>query len=907
MAESKRTRSGETSTRAQGRSKKPQSTGGKATSPRAMQKPIKADSRVKDEVYAILFVVLGIFFVISLQTSAAGALGEWLQHGLKGLFGWVAYMLPYTLIVYGAMLFIKKAAHINARTLTLFFALIFSIATINAAHFIKGIEELKFSWDFVSSAFTKGATLESGGAVGMIFGFLLQKSIGTVGLYLACAAIILISLLLLTNTPISQALEGMKARRHEKLLARQEEAEEYEKEQRYQSHVQEKTYKEDSVTRQAKKNKIIELMNDDDLFQDKLSEEERLKDMEKKFDSEMKKNDMEKEGLGARLSAATKMFIFGSKQSIMDGATLGVETLVAETVPPVEVETIVESIPKTEMQVGVTVDPIVQTETVVEPLYEFDEFNDEPKMEIHEEIKTETLDLQEEKQSTDIETLDQKVGQIENVNSVVEISNPKPYRLPPMDLLNKPAPKALNDGADARGKAALLEQTLKDFNVNAKILNVSKGPTVTRYEIQPGTGVKVSSIARLADDIALNLEAKSIRIEAPIPGKAAVGIEVENENVQPVMIREVVESSEFKNHPSRISFAVGKDIMGTSVVADLKGMPHLLIAGSTGSGKSVCVNSIITSFLCKSTPDEVKLLLVDPKVVELSVYNGIPHLLVPVVTDPSKAAAALHWAVQEMDDRYRKFAEIGVRELATYNEKVKGTEKETLPQIVIVIDELADLMMAAPSQVEASICRLAQKARAAGMHLIVATQRPSVDVITGVIKANIPSRIAFAVSSQIDSRTILDMAGAEKLVGKGDMLFNPLGMSKPIRVQGTYISDGEVERIIAHVKAQVEGQPQEFASDLVQTIETNKISAAGGSAEVEDGLLADAIDFVVHAEQASVSMLQRRFRIGYNRAARLVDMMEERGIVGPSDGSKPRMVMMTLEELENSNEAGEVF
>ncbi len=427
-------------------------------------------------------------------------------------------------------------------------------------------------------------------------------------------------------------------------------------------------------------------------------------------------------------------------------------------------------------------------------------------------------------------------------------------------------------------------------------MQVTKGPAITRYEIQPSVGVKVSSIVRLADDIALNLKAKSIRMEAPIPGKAAVGIEVENDRVNLVTIRELIETKEFQNSPSKITFAVGKDIAGTPVVADLKSMPHLLIAGSTGSGKSVCLNSIIVSILYKARPDEVKLVLIDPKVVELGNYNGIPHLLIPVVTEPSKAAAALSWAVSEMTERYRKFAELGVRDLDSYNEHIKTKDDETkpMPQIVIIIDELADLMMVAPSQVEESICRLAQMARAAGMHLIVATQRPSVDIITGVIKANIPSRISFAVSSQFDSRTILDMAGAEKLVGKGDMLFYPLGESKPIRVQGCFISDGEVHKVIDYLKEQV--PDNEYATDVIQRIER---SYESDTDDDTDELLQEAIETVVRAEQASVSMLQRRFRIGYNRAARLIDMMEARGIVGPSEGSRPRKVLMTEEEFLN--------
>ena len=468
------------------------------------------------------------------------------------------------------------------------------------------------------------------------------------------------------------------------------------------------------------------------------------------------------------------------------------------------------------------------------------------------------------------------------------------YVFPSLDLLNRPKPNTnMMSGNQLEERARLLEQTLNDFNVEAKVLNVTQGASVTRYEVQPATGVKVSKITGLADDIALNMRAKSIRIEAPIPGKAAVGIEVENEKAAPVLIRELIESNEFKHAKSKISFVVGKDVSGRNIIADLHSMPHMLIAGATGSGKSVCINTIITSFLYKASPDEVKLVLIDPKVVELGNYNGIPHMLIPVVTDPKKAAAALNWAVNEMQQRYNKFAELGAKDLASYNHSVSssGDEDKVMPQIVIVIDELADLMMAASSQVEEAICRLAQKARAAGMHLIVATQRPSVDVVTGLIKANIPSRIAFSVSSQFDSRTIIDTAGAEKLLGKGDMLFSPVEANKPIRIQGPYISESESASVINFVKSQSE---TEYREDVIQSIEVADKPIAQDSAA--DELTEDAIEFILKQKQASVSMLQRRFRIGYNRAARIIDEIEDMGIIGPSDGSRPRQVLMTEEE-----------
>ena len=475
--------------------------------------------------------------------------------------------------------------------------------------------------------------------------------------------------------------------------------------------------------------------------------------------------------------------------------------------------------------------------------------------------------------------------------SIKEEANYDNYKIPSVNLLNK-IDKRADDNSKKKvlKNASLLEKTLADFGVEAKVNQVTVGPTITRYEIQPSPGVKVSKIVNLTDDIALSLAARSIRMEAPIPGKSAIGIEVPNETPLMVGLREVFESEEFKKFDSPLAMALGKDISGKPVIGDIGKMPHLLIAGSTGSGKSVCVNTLISSILYKARPDEVKLLLIDPKVVELANYNGIPHLLIPVVTDPKKAANALNWAVVEMNKRYKMFAENGVKDITSYNEKCE----EKLPKIVIIIDELADLMMASANDVEDYICRLAQMARAAGMHLIVATQRPSVDVITGVIKANIPSRIAFAVSSQTDSRTILDMGGAEKLLGKGDMLFYPLGASKPVRLQGAFISENESQNVIDFVKSQVKEEVK-YEENIMDTI--SKVNMEKSSDE--DELLSEAIEFVVESGQGSASMLQRKFKIGFNRAARLIDSMEERGIVGPNEGSKPRKVLMSKQDLQN--------
>ena len=486
---------------------------------------------------------------------------------------------------------------------------------------------------------------------------------------------------------------------------------------------------------------------------------------------------------------------------------------------------------------------------------------------------------------------------------------PRPYHLPPLSLLKQ---VDHGDGRDAarelRNTAAKLQQTLATFGVKVTITNISQGPAVTRYELQPEQGVKVSKIVGLTDDIKLNLAATDIRIEAPIPGKAAVGIEVPNKENTMVGLRELLESREFKEFPSRLAFAVGKDIAGKTVVSDIARMPHMLIAGSTGSGKSVCINTLIMSILYKARPDEVKLILVDPKVVELSVYNGIPHLLIPVVTDPKQASGALRWGVAEMTDRYQKFADMNVRDLKGYNKKLeemrqKGVEDvpDKLPQIVIIVDELADLMMVAPGEVEESICRLAQLARAAGIHLIIATQRPSVDVITGLIKANMPSRVAFAVSSGVDSRTILDMNGAEKLLGKGDMLFYPQGYPKPARVQGAFVSDGEVSDVVDFLKNQVIGNV--YDDQILEKVKSSGSGGGFGGESGDDGSQRDSYfeqagRFIIEKDKASIGMLQRAFKIGFNRAARIMDQLADAGVVGEEEGTKPRKILMSEEQFE---------
>ncbi len=517
--------------------------------------------------------------------------------------------------------------------------------------------------------------------------------------------------------------------------------------------------------------------------------------------------------------------------------------------------------------------------------------------------------------SSTADEIEKAVGDVTNEIATESAESFKNYVFPPVSLLKPAVNKRVgNTQNQLRETAQKLENTLKTFGVNVTVTDISCGPAVTRFELQPEVGVKVSKIVNLADDIKLNLAAADIRIEAPIPGKAAVGIEVPNKENVMVSFRELIESNEFQNASSKISFAVGKDIAGKTTVTDIAKMPHVLIAGATGSGKSVCINTIIMSILYKAKPEEVKLIMIDPKVVELSVYNGIPHLMIPVVTDPKKAAGALHWAVAEMMERYDKFAKAGVREINGYNTKIdalslpEGQEKpKKLPQIVIIVDELADLMMVASNDVEEAICRLAQLARAAGIHLVIATQRPSVNVITGLIKANMPSRIAFAVTSGVDSRTILDMNGAEKLLGKGDMLFNPQGVPKPIRVQGAFVSDNEVAAVVDYItkangNAHYNAEVQQKLENMENSSNSNMVSISDADAggDGKDSYFMEAASIIIDKEKASIGMLQRYLKVGFNRAARIMDQLEEAGIVGPEEGTKPRKVLMSLEEFEST-------
>ncbi len=689
-----------------------------------------------------------------------------------------------------------------------------------------------------ANVYADGVVLKGGGIIGFYVGNFLVKAIGIYGAYIVVILVTIICLLIILNTPISRLLE-LRADRKE----RQEE-----------------------INAQIEEEK----------------RQERIKEEELKILNAMKRTYVPKEKANSNKGKPYLDNPFDrNKKEKLEPLTKTEEPQTANMPPE-------EDLSKKGFEFSFLKRQRLNEEAQVETQ---EQSRDEQK---ETTVKERKIEKRTRKEKEEIEEIEIDSGEQKQFKS---------YKAPPIGLLQKSKLKKKESLSEsAKEKALILERTLTSFGVDATVVDVTEGPSVTRYEIQPAIGVKVSSIVRLSDDLALNLRAKTMRIEAPIPGKAAVGIEIENGERELVTIGDIVATRTFQNHPSNIAFAVGRDIEGTSIVADMQKMPHLLIAGATGAGKSVCINTIIASLLYKSSPEEVRLVLIDPKMVELGNYNGIPHLLIPVVTDPKKAAAALNWAVGEMTDRYKRFAETGTKNITTYNEKMKkdGEEEKVLPQIVIVIDELADLMMVASSVVEDAICRLAQMARAAGMHLIVATQRPSVDVITGLIKANIPSRIAFMVSSQIDSRTIIDMAGAEKLVGNGDMLFKTADKDKPVRIQCPFISESEVKKVIKYI-VENNSEEVEYEEEVIEKIEKGN-QGMGEDFDQSDELLNDAALAVISAGQASVSMLQRRFRIGYNRAARLVDELESLGVIGPSEGSKPRQVLLNQLEWDDLRE-----
>ncbi len=857
---------------------------------------------ILDEVILILVILVSIVGLVSLWTEKMGLLGQLFGGFLKGLLGFGGLLLPVFAILYCVWFLADEERRFPL--VRAFGGILFLLAAASAAALINPVD-LAEGTGFLRrcGALYKEGTLGNGGLLGGLLGGGLHRILDTLGSAIVLAALLVISVITATGRSFFYAIGDLMAHRKARQRVKNEKIKNKAERIRQQERLEEERLAKREEVRRRK------VMHRED-FNIELKEGGRKTD-----EPYVKETVFRKKPAAGEAKKREPIYDFGREEEPVIHTHSGPEPeeyrepfakeetagLAEETAagadPAVNVETqeaVMEHIFAEETEEGGEVPLTFEIED--EPFEE-----DEPSVE---EIPFEAIpeeEIPEEKMTEKI--LTKPEPERENVPEPVPEPEPepeKPYIFPPIQLLGE---DPQNGGGDSKAEllanARKLETTLKSFGVEAKVIQINKGPTVTRYELSPSQGVKVSKIVNLADDIALNLAASGIRIEAPIPGKAAVGIEVPNKETQSVYLRTVLESEAFKEHSSRLAFALGEDIAGNPVVTDIAKMPHLLIAGATGSGKSVCINTLITSILYKAKPDEVKLLLVDPKVVELSVYNGIPHLLIPVVTDPKKASAALNWAVREMPQRYNDFAANGVRDIKGFNAMMeeKGDPKGKMSQIVIIIDELADLMMAAPGEVEDAICRLAQMARAAGMHLIIATQRPSVDVITGVIKANIPSRLAFAVSSGIDSRTILDTVGAEKLLGKGDMLFYPSGQSKPARLQGAFVTDREVEDIVDFLRKS--GRPN-YDQQTIDQITTS--SKAGGDDSEADEFFEAAVELVLEKEKASVSMLQRQFRIGYNRAARLMDDLERRGIVGPEEGSKPRRVLITRAEWESDGE-----
>lgn len=812
------------------------------------------------EIATIVTLFFGLISCLGVYTPWAGIFGRWLRTAYQTSFGAIAYITPPLILITGVFVGRnrKKLNSIGAKYF-LAFLLNASIAALWHASFFRSFGAYPIS--------QIAATASGGGFIGAILSVPLVSFMGQIGtiVLLVTTTIVLISTTYnLSYAQIAASTKALLARIEERRLARYEEAE-YE-EDYYDYPEPEPTPPIATSPEQPKPQKPR-----------KAKKPKELKEPKRRIEPITTSNSEEPP--------------WPTDDDVPAASVLPKKTF-ATIVPSSQIE-------PGKIEVSEIIANLPEVQPVIEAATPRSEATEEPIQNIEniEPIKSEAI-----KEPEEIET------EIEELEAELPPAPKKPYILPPPSLLNPPVAKDVNlhmESLEAAAKKLL--ETLASFGVSAKIVDYSMGPTVTRYELQPKAGVKISKIVNLADDIALNLAAIGVRIEAPIPGKAAIGIEIPNEVAAAVNIIEAIDTKHFTNFSSKLAFALGMDISGNPHIIDIARMPHLLIAGSTGSGKSVCINTLITSLLYKAKPDEVKLILIDPKMVELQGYNGIPHLLIPVVTDPQKAAGALAWAVKEMTNRYKLFAQNNVRDLKGYNTLMENEGNDKMPQIVIIIDELADLMMVAPNDVEDAICRLAQMARAAGMHLVIATQRPSVDVITGIIKANIPSRISFAVSSQIDSRTILDMAGAEKLIGRGDMLYAPIGSNKPIRVQGCFVSDEEVNALVEYVKQFNQTDYDEEVADEVNRFETSnkgKRPANGngnGNGDEDNGkaddLLPAAIEMAIETGQASVAMYQRRLKVGYQRAARLIDQMETRGIIGPFEGTKPRQILITRQQF----------
>ncbi len=813
---------------------KKKSAGKRRTPAGRKKKQVQTGPSMESEIF--LWIVLAVSVVLLISNfGVGGSVGNAISSFFFGLVGLVCYPLPIFLFLGVAFVIANKRNPRAYRKMAGFVLLFLAVCL-----FLQLVTEgAVYERDFMAYYRVSAEYKTGGGLLGGALSRLLVQAFGTVGTYVITVIAMVISFVLITQKSMFDMIKKfsrkMYRRAAERKALRQEELK---------ARQEEQAEKEQQQERRKKRKERTE----DFLKETEVNEPEQ----------EIKRK---KEPKASRKKA---------KEQEVSGDILLDEPFVPENAFPIH-----------------------RAEELVQDLEEIVPPPEEEK---------ETSKKNPRSSKAEIE---QGIHEVSEEIALKEAEVKKAYEFPPMELLKKGKQTGGDSDTHLRETAGKLQETLHNFGVNVSITNVSCGPTVTRYELQPEQGVKVSKIVGLTDDIKLNLAATDIRIEAPIPGKAAVGIEVPNENNSTVMLRDLLQSEAFSSCKSKLAFAAGKDIAGKPVITDIAKMPHLLIAGATGSGKSVCINTIIISLLYKASPDDVKLIMIDPKVVELSVYNGIPHLFIPVVTDPKKAAGALNWAVAEMTDRYNKFAQYNVRDLKGYNAKVESisniedeNKPKKLPQIVIIVDELADLMMVAPGEVEDSICRLAQLARAAGIHLIIATQRPSVNVITGLIKANMPSRIAFSVSSGVDSRTILDMNGAEKLLGKGDMLFYPQGYQKPARVQGAFVSDQEVGAVVDFLSKQ--NPTAEYDKEIQEKIEAVKETTAAGAdtANDRDVYFADAGKFIIEKDKASIGMLQRVFKIGFNRAARIMDQLYEAGVVGDEEGTKPRKVLMSMEEFE---------
>lgn len=860
------------------------------------------NSIFRDEIILMITLVLSLLLILS-NFNLSGIVGQYIKDFTFGMIGFLAYLLPF-LLFFGVAFGIANKNNKSA---------IYKILNISALGLVLAAFIHLITLGYTSETslieiyLTSAKHRNGGGILGGIILSVLKPLFGQAGTYVILLALLAVLSMFLTGKALFRTL-GAKS---EASLMQLREMKRI-KEEEYEAALEEAG---EEVLEKRKARTI--LFNKKEKSPQELIKSSKQKNKDKSIQTEFDNQSINMQEIKAENIEDIPIHRGSSTNSEEDNKLSYEEQIrqkfgkheTNDEKQPTSIGAV--NIPQPESDINRLIHAAMEDANLQEDIdsVEMNHFDNFPMEEpILYEPAEELQQLTKPKQSNvkaELYTTENQVTDTLEINISSKSQEKKEHVFPPLNLLGKAKGdvKGMSD-RDLKETALKLQKTLESFGVRVTITNVSCGPSVTRYELQPEQGVKVSRITGLADDIKLNLAAADVRIEAPIPGKAAVGIEVPNKENSTVLFRELLESKEFVSHPSNIAFAVGKDIGGQTIVTDIGKMPHLLIAGATGSGKSVCINTLIMSILYKANPNDVKMIMVDPKVVELSVYNGIPHLLIPVVTDPKKASAALNWAVMEMTERYKKFADLGVRDVKGYNEKIATVEEfqderyQKLPQIVIIVDELADLMMVAPGEVEDAICRLAQMARAAGLHLIIATQRPSVNVITGLIKANIPSRIAFSVSSAIDSRTIIDGSGAEKLLGKGDMLFFPSGYPKPVRVQGAFITDKEVSSVVEFLTNQ--NQSAEYNEDVVNKITSVQSveSAAGSQGNDRDEYFAEAGKFIIEKDKASIGMLQRVYKIGFNRAARIMDQLSDAGVVGPEEGTKPRKVLMSLEEFE---------